>query len=358
MFLIILGAMPPPKGGVSIHIQRLIPYLNESNIKYSVWDHSKIPKRGNNIISIRRHPLKILSIIINNKDTKVLHCPLSFVTLPRLLFFLFLKMVGIRITITLVGSPQQMIGDNLLKLKYLLLLEWLSSHLILNNSDFKKILNTNKTNKIKISIIPAFIPPKDDFSNHQHIPNDISQFCLSHKPLIVTYAYGPAFHKGQDLYGLDLIIDLADQLNKLYPSIGFLVVITEITNKHYFDNIMARIQRDKLQPFLKFVIGNQFSFVSFLKYADIFIRATNTDGDALTLREALYYGVVSIASDVCRRPHGSILFRNRDSKDLVMVVKAVLDRGIDNNQVTQKREGINNAHLFIDVFKKVAGLSA
>lgn len=64
-----------------------------------------------------------------------------------------------------------------------------------------------------------------------------------------------------------------------------------------------------------------------MKQCDLVLRPTNTDGDALTIREALYFGVPVIASDAVRRPTGTILFRNRDAKDLMCRTVDVLKNG-------------------------------
>jgi glycosyltransferase involved in cell wall biosynthesis len=65
-------------------------------------------------------------------------------------------------------------------------------------------------------------------------------------------------------------------------------------------------------------------FVPVLAEADVFVRPTNTDGDANSVREALYLGVPAVASDVVERPAGTILFRTRDLDDLEAKVRSVL----------------------------------
>jgi len=59
--------------------------------------------------------------------------------------------------------------------------------------------------------------------------------------------------------------------------------------------------------------------------SDLFLRPTNTDGDAVSIREALHFKVPAVASDVCPRPEGTILFKCRDIDDLTSKVKEVLD---------------------------------
>ena len=354
MRLIILGALPPPRGGVTTHIERLIPYLKEAGIKFVIWDHSKIRKKKEYIISLRWEPLKALLSLMQS-GVKVLHCPLSNITVSKLIFLFILKFVGIRLTTTLVASPEHTIGNSSLKFFFVLTLARFSSHIVTVNRDFQRLLVNNGIPESKVSVIPAFIPSKSDSFKEQSIPQDAVEFCIKRKPLIITYGYGPDLHKGEDLYGLDLIVQLAQELRADLPQAGFVVVIPEITNEDYFRKIRTNIRENGLEPFFCFAIGNHFSFVPFLQYANLFIRATNTDGDALTLREALYYGVPSVASDICFRPEGTILFRNRDIWDLSKAVREALHNNGTTHYAAEDQQ-INNAELFIDVFKRVAGL--
>ena len=53
-----------------------------------------------------------------------------------------------------------------------------------------------------------------------------------------------------------------------------------------------------------------------LARSSVLLRPTNTDGDAVSVREALWLGVPVIASDVVERPAGTELFRTRDAESL------------------------------------------
>ena len=52
-----------------------------------------------------------------------------------------------------------------------------------------------------------------------------------------------------------------------------------------------------------------------MENSDLVVRPTNTDGDSLSIREAIFLGKPVITSDVVERPDGSILHRNRDVDD-------------------------------------------
>jgi len=352
MNLIIIGALPPPRGGVTTHIERLIPYLEEEGIKYVVWDYSKQHKANESVVLLHRQPLKLLASFLKLKGVNVSHCLISSVSFSRLIFCFLLKLIGIRLTITFVGSPKEMIADSSLKLFYILSLARISSHIIAVNRDFHKIFLDHGISKNKVSIIPAFIPSRDNDFVERPVPQDMSDFCKGGKPIILSYGYGPLFHANEDLYGLDLIMKLAKKLKADFPQSRFVVVIPEITNEKYFEQLKDDIRQNDIDGSFRFAIGNHLAFVPFLQYADLFVRTTNTDGDALTLREALYYGVPSVASDVCYRPESTILFRSRDINDLYRVVRETLNNN-GNVRNSVKPQKVNNANLFINVFKRI-----
>lgn len=351
--LVILGKVPPPRGGCTTHIERLLPYLNESGIEYVLW----YPK----LFDMKKAPVQFITkfiqmiLLIYRKEVVVLHNLLTEISLMKVLLFSSLKLFGVRITFTLVTSPEYSMGKSLLKRFYMLTLAMLASHIVVaTNRHFYEFLVSNKIPEDKLSIIPSFIPCKDDNALNETLPDEIMIFCSKQRPLIVSYAHGPDVHNGEDVYGLDLLVALAKDLKKDYPDCGLIVFIPEVWNKNYYEVIRSRISEAGVESSFYFANGGKFPFVPVFRYADLFIRATSADGDALTLREAIYYGVTSVASDVCNRPEKTILFKNRDAKDLCRAVRQGL---ADKNKMQSSNASEeNNAYKFIKVFKKVAGL--
>lgn len=64
--------------------------------------------------------------------------------------------------------------------------------------------------------------------------------------------------------------------------------------------------------------------LGFLREADVVVRSTFADGDAITVREAVGLGVPIVASDTAFRPPGVILFRKGDVRDLLAKLEEVL----------------------------------
>jgi hypothetical protein len=88
------------------------------------------------------------------------------------------------------------------------------------------------------------------------------------------------------------------------------------------------------------LIHQELSFIKVMEYSDIIVRATNTDGDSLTVREALFLGKRVIASDIVKRPTGIVLFQNRNMNDLESKLLMLLST--KSNLKLSKEDGINN----------------
>ena len=73
-------------------------------------------------------------------------------------------------------------------------------------------------------------------------------------------------------------------------------------------------------------------YFELLKYVDCFVRNTSTDGDALSVKEALYLGMPTLCTDVVDRPDGVRTFKycDRDSFDKAMNTPSKENGHIEN----------------------------
>jgi glycogen(starch) synthase len=62
-----------------------------------------------------------------------------------------------------------------------------------------------------------------------------------------------------------------------------------------------------------------------------FVRPTFTDGDSISVREALALGVPVIASDAANRPEGTVLFETGNSSDLIKKMEWVLEKALKDS---------------------------
>ena len=88
-----------------------------------------------------------------------------------------------------------------------------------------------------------------------------------------------------------------------------------------------------------------------MDYADCFIRYTSTDGDSLSIHEALEQGIPVIATDVVSRPSNVYLIHRGDNKEL----KKAIDFISSNFQYNKNKKENNNNEL-IDFYKQLLAI--
>ena len=291
-------------GGIGVHMQRLVNLLGKEFF-ITVIDESKLKDSCKNIYNIRtKNFIKYLKILLKS-DIVHVH---TLAPLPRFLhvlisFFLFKRVILTVHSLTLVKSK-----FDLLFLKFTILF---TNKTIVVTNEIKEKLNSKED-----IVLPAFIPP--DLEKEEPLPEDVKLILERHKQqkIVVGNAFRLNIYNGQDLYGTDLLIEVAETIKKNGDNIVIIFIVTTLeVNKEMFFEYQERIKKKGLENHI-YLLHKKLSFVNLIKESNLVVRPTNTDGDALTIREALYLGKPVIASDVVERPQGTILFKNRDSNDL------------------------------------------
>ena len=175
----------------------------------------------------------------------------------------------------------------------------------------------------------AFLPPplEDEPKILATYPDEMRNFMEVQRPLIVANAFQLADWNGIDLYGLDMCIELIHRLKKKYPSVGLLFALAnEQYRTDYYAKMRGLIADYGLQRNVYF-LTDQHELWPILKDCDVMVRPTCTDGYGVSVAEALYFNRPAVASDVCKRPEGCAVFRNRDMDDFEAKVRQVLERG-------------------------------
>ena len=308
-----IGPMPPPLGGISVYLYRLSRSNNDNSVGFV---------NENNLNGIGF--LKL--IFLNSDKTFIYHSPSTMKRIALLFSKIFR---GNKYIIVSHGEGlQNSYKNSNFIMKFLLKstifksehIQVVSSHLV------KFLLNLGLEND-KIIVKNAFLPPVlcDEESILKTYPPEIFDFISKKDKLLVANASSLVFYKNTDLYGLDICIELTAKLKNDYPNLGFIFALAnEKVNTEYIDKMHLRIRELNLEENFYFLTGQKELWPIFKK-ASLMIRPTNTDGYGISIAEALYFGCPAIASDVCDRPTGTILFKNRNLDDLYDKTKRVLD---------------------------------
>ncbi len=312
--LLIVGPYPPPLGGVSVHIYRLHQAFSKSNI-FKIGQAQSY--KGENYIRLFKDIVnhKYEAIHIHDYDIKLI------------ILLSILKKIKKFDLIATSHNPRLFEEDS--KIKKLIYKKFIQS-LDIFVAVGKHILVIYKENEVTMPnntiVEPAFIPPplNEERKILKTYPTTVFDFLNTHSPIITANAFQIVFHKGIDLYGLDLCIDLTSKLKKDFPNIGFVFALAnESVNIDYFEKMKTRIKELDIEEHFFFLTGQKELWPLFKK-SNLMVRPTSSDGYGISIAEALYFGCPAIASDISDRPEGTILFNKRDIDDLYVNSKEVL----------------------------------
>lgn len=281
--ILLVGSVPPPIGGVSIHLFRLINRMKYEKIDFDFFDYKR-----DELLSF----IKILNVdlVHTNYSNKII----------RFLTTLFLRVLKKKVVITFHGKYSFTNIFDFLTLKLL------NKGLVLNEYSYINAI-AKIADKDRIKIISAFIPPgESEEVLTNRISNGLDSFFSRYKSVACTNAHTYVLNKeGKDLYGVDFLLKVFSE-NSEYgliisdPSGNLINKYSKFTK---LDNILF--------------ISEPHSFIEIIKRSNIFVRATTTDGDSLSVKEALYFKTKVIASDCVDRPIGCILYKTGDAESFL-----------------------------------------
>mgnify|MGYP001038049607 CR=1 FL=1 len=349
----IIGPYPPPYGGISIHIKRMKNYLEKNQIECIVYNESRIVEYKNiiNVKSINSYKKFIFKIPFLKFNALHFHS----INLKIRMLLGWYKFLGKKIILTIHGESlhEQLTKINLIGHYFLLLSLRNIDKIICVNPKTKEELLDFAFNLKKIEIIPAFIPPTPDETDIKQVSEFFHKIRRKHKFLITANAFRISFYKNQDLYGIDLSIELMKRLiNNGYKDIGFIYVIPDIGDYDYFAKMQNLVKKYNLEDNFHFHT-KPVAYPAVINMCDLFIRPTNTDGYGVSIAEAISLQRPAIASDICKRPEGTILFENRNIEDLYIKTADVINNYEEHRSRIENIKYEDNAEKILEVYKKV-----
>ena len=278
--LSIIGALPESSfiGGVTIHVQRLLQSLDTRGIKYEFCDYKAIGV-----------PRACLFILLHRG------CIHIHVTNPILLFVFVIccKLSFSKCIFTLHANYGRFTG---FKKFFLTVALHLSDVPVLINERTYEVYKKSNRNA---RYIPAFIPPLTEQPISDDVRRIIAMCKEKKRPIVSTNASKYAVDKdGNDIYGIDFLV------NYFSCQTDYTLLISDPKSAYSprfpqaTDNVVF--------------INQPHSYYELLKHVDFFVRNTSTDGDALSVKEALSLDVPALCSDCVERPAGVVLFKYSD----------------------------------------------
>lgn len=322
--LAIVGSYPPPYGGVGIHVQRLCPLLERRGIDFVVYNATSDFGKAPRVIPVfGQRRTWILRYFFQARETAI------YVMSGRLIAWVVTALMA-----SLRGRRV------LLRLRNAALPDWIRSspwRRFWSGFALRRMTGVVCVSRLllesaralgvaedRLHWSPGFLPPAPADLDSSGLSSELREFLSAHAPLIC--ANGKVdWYRGEDLYGLDQLVELAIHLRPAHAKLGIVVSFADFgpADQAYVDRLLNRAAEAGVRENLFFQLQPA-PFVPVMAACDVFVRPTNTDGDAISVREALYLGLPTVASDAVVRPAGTRVHRTRDVGDLVEKVRDVL----------------------------------
>jgi glycosyltransferase involved in cell wall biosynthesis len=289
--ILFIGYTPPPVGGISIHVSRLISFLCASGFKVSLYDYLKELNWAELWSNIREHSI----IHVHSANPYF-----------RLLMALICKLARRHIIITIHGNLGRYgflknTADSLAVL-------FGNTIIVLNRDSYQKAVKIN-TN---VNLLSAFLPPANT-TLPATVTSLMDSWKIGFSKVFCTTAFDFKLdNRGNELYGISFLINIFKDL----PKLGLIISDPTGNNQEKLNNTVKGIGNI-------FFLTETHNFAGVIKICDVMIRATTTDGDSISVREALYYGKPVIASDCVQRPAGCLIYKTNDIASFKEQIKSL-----------------------------------
>lgn len=344
-----IGCYPPPYGGISVHLQRLIAYLQRHGVDCVLYNVISDAEQAPHVISRKRFRVLWLIWFCLFHRSPVVHMQLPNWSL-RLVFGITAALRSGKYVQSIQGRS---ISISLSDAGWMrrILTKWIlqkTDFVIASNPDiYSQCVEQVGLNPSKLADIPAFIPPHSD--DIIEPPAPILAYIDNHEPVLSVVGWIGQVFNGADEYGIDMLIELVDRLRKDYPRLGLVLSVNGGDDGKVRQTV--KDCSDRLGDAWLPITEDLPDISAIIQRSDLFLRATNTDGDSVSIREALALGIPVIASDVVPRPAPVVLFKTRDMDDFESTVRRSLGNLESLRNETRNYEQADNAGKILEVYR-------
>ena len=334
--ILIIGPAPQNIGGISIHIRRLVILLNR-DYEFDFVDEGH--KRWDGVFNLRS--LNLFKYLGKVFKADIVHIQSGHFLL-RLFHVIICRLIMRKYTVVTVHRDPNVEGK-------ISITRWFlkqCNHVIVVNDNAYKAFAVSSC-KCRYHLLPAYLPPNinEEPQLPQEIINKITEIRKdSNSILMVSNAWKLVRHNNQDLYGLDQCLEAVVKLKNANKRYYLIFVIADNTDASQYINQYNKFIRANEIADQVVIWESPLSFVRLAQASDIVLRTTNTDGDAISIREALDLGKIVIASDVVNRPDGVKLFKTRDVDSLTTTIENSIN---DSNISIPEKTSYQYIYIYI-----------
>jgi glycogen synthase len=198
--------------------------------------------------------------------------------------------------------------------------------------------------RMRLILPHSFLPEEQPAVN---MPSTLESFFRLHNPVLTSVGLL------EPEYDLPLQIEALGHVRKKFPSAGLLLIGAGSLEQELRDNIRARPNAEHI-----LLCGDvpHAATMQAISRANVLLRTTLYDGDAVSVREALHLGTPVIASDNGMRPAGVHLIPKSNLEALLLAIENELVRPVTKK--TSYGVDDSNVRAVFDFYQELTGRKA
>ena len=294
--LLLVGTLPPPTGGVTVHTARLLGRLRDDGFDPRWFDY-------------RRHELSALPGHLRGVRWVHLHLSNPY---ALLLAIGLGRAARRRVMFTCHGSFDRWApGSKRAATRAAARLA--DAVIVLDEVSRRKASELNGN----VHVAGAFIPSSERTPLAPDVLGLLRRLRSEFPVMCCTNAWDVSLSEsGEEIYG---IVELVEAFRGL-AECALVIANPSGRYREFLD------RHGRPRPANVHVITGDHAFTAVLEQCDAMVRNTSTDGDSLSVKEALYLGKRALATDVVPRPPGVSVYRRGDVGAIRRLVRATQDR--------------------------------
>ncbi len=312
-----LGPYPPPHGGVQSNLVAIRTFLLKRNIPCAVINVTRHRKADADDVYYPKTSPDLLRLLFR-LDYDIIHLHLGGMLTQRLLGLCLVSCLMPRSKAVLTfhsgGYPSSPRGRTARPASLTGFVFRRFDRLIGVNPAIVEFFHKLGVPSDRTRLIyPHFFPGEP--SGSEPLPQDLARFFGSHSPVLISVGLL------EPEYGLPLQIAVLGRVREEFPRAGLVMIGSGSLEAELRTRIAA-------QPYATHMLlcGDvpHKATLQAISRSDVMLRTTLYDGDAVSVREALYLGIPVIASDNGMRPPGLRLIPSADPDALYDAIREVL----------------------------------
>ncbi|MEX2526792.1 MAG: glycosyltransferase [Gemmatimonadota bacterium] len=321
-----LSAVPPPYGGVTVNVDRLLSRFHAEGLPVRLYEQTGKRDDERHIVPLSRSPLATLKLLATLSES-VLHLHTNHVRAIMAVTAL-LRLRGRGYIVSFQSHAPMRAYNTMGPTQRALFRRTLRGALgvVAVGREIRAWVLEMGVPEGRVLWVPGFLLPSRRELAPGAVPPHVAAFVAGRSPVIGSHGAFGYLVEGIHIYSFDVLAQAIARWARRWPQAAFYSLVSHTYDEDHRHEIL-QMRRELGLEDRWMLVEEPFPAAALFRQTDIFLRPTTTDGDSVSVRECLHLGVSVVASDAVVRPEGVVIFRDRDVDDLEAKVVALWERG-------------------------------